>query len=329
MTTIYPSMYKGIEGISVENGTLSAVFLPSQGAKLCSLKSKLTDYEYIYQGKTTKYRMATYGQSYLEGECAGIDEIFPNIDAFYYDMAPWEGSYFPDHGEVWALPWEYEIEGECLKMSTVGVKLPYRLMKRVSMTEDGKLHIEYEVENLSCFAMDYIWASHMMFTAEEGCQFEFEENLSRAYVTMSDSGTIGGYGDTFYYPFAKQRNKIIYDMRVHRGMTANDYQKIYFADKLKADQGWGRIVYPDESSLTITFPIEEIPYLGIIQAEGGELDLRCMFMEPCTGAFDRPDIAKLHGMNSVLQAKEKKCWYLDIQLFGKEAILKSDKGVAL
>lgn len=317
MTVIYPSVYKGIDCICMENGELCAVFLPSQGAKLCSLKNKRTGYEYIYQGKTTEYRVAEYGQSFLDGECAGVDEMFPNIDEFYYDAKPWKGTGFPDHGEVWALPWEHVIRGGTLHMSVTGVKLPYRLTKTVSM-EDGKLHMEYEVENLSGYPIDYIWAAHMMLAAEEGCRFEFDEQLSRAYVTMSDSGTIGRYGDTFSYPLVEKDGQIVYDMRIHRGEEVSDYQKFYFADALQPGQGWGRVVYPDESSLTIEFPTEEVPYLGAIQAEGGELDLRCMFLEPCTGAFDRPDLAKMHGMNSRLQPKEKKRWYLDLTICSKE-----------
>lgn len=313
MNYTYDTDYKGIHGICLENERLKAIFLPDQGAKLCSLVRKAAQKEYIYQGKTERYRVAQYGQSYLEGECAGVDEMFPTIDEGYYERTPWKGICFPDHGEVWPLKWEQKVDGTKLCMSVHSVKLPCVLKKAASIQED-KIHMEYELANLSDFPIDYIWAAHMMFQAEEGASFEFDKGLAKAYVTMSDSGIIGNYGDTFIYPYICQEDGSTYDIRIHRGERANDYQKFYFADKLKSGQGWGRIHYPDESFLTVSFPVEEVPYLGVVQAEGGELDLRCMFLEPCTGAFDSISAARMHNMSSMLQPKEIKKWYLDIEV---------------
>lgn len=317
MNLIYNTDYKGFPAVCLENERIKTTFLPEQGAKLCSLIRKPAGTEYIYQGKSQTYRKACYGQNYLEGECAGVDEMFPNIDAGYYERSPWEGTYFPDHGELWALKWDSAVQGSELQMAVHSIKLPCVLEKKVSLLEN-KVHTEYELTNLSDFPIDYIWAAHMMFQAEEGAYFEFEEKLSKAYVTMSDSGTIGNYGDTFAYPYVKREDGNTYDIRIHRGNQADDYQKFYFADRLSKEQGWGRIHYPDNSCLTVRFPAKQIPYLGVVQAEGGKLDLRCMFLEPCTGAFDSPPVAHLHHMSSVLEARETKRWYLDIEVTEKQ-----------
>lgn len=197
-------------------------------------------------------------------------------------------------------------------MEVEGRKLPYHLMITAVIKDGNRVHLEYEVENRSSFSMDYIWAAHMMLQAEEGCRFEFDKELNRAYAVMSDSGDIGKIGALFSYPYVKRKDGTIYDASIYRGSKANDYQKFYFADKLKPHQGWGLICYPDQSRLTVVFPAEEVPYLGAIQAEGGSLDLRCMFLEPCTGAFDSPENARKYGMDSILGPEEKKKWFLDI-----------------
>lgn len=311
MTQIHETTYKGYPGICMENGALRAIFLPLQGSKLCSLVDLVSGQEYIYQGKTLHYRPCTYADGYLDGECAGVDECFPNIDECYYHAFPWNGTLLPDHGEVWALPWDATQEDESLTLSVNGVRLPYNIRKRISLC-GRTLRMDYTLTNLSGFDMDFIWAAHMMLQAQEGCTFQFPTNLSKAYVTMSDSGTVGRYGDTFHYPGTNE-----YDFRVYRGDSVNDYQKIYFADKLSPDSGWAQIHYPDGSVFEIRFPTEEVPYLGAIQAEGGELDLRCMFLEPCSAAFDRPDIAKLHRMNSILGPRETRSWYLEIEIQGR------------
>lgn len=308
MTRIYDVSYKGFPGICMENDALKAIFLPTQGAKLCSLTDRKSGKEFIYQGKTQTYQPSVYGGSYLAGECAGIDECLPNIDACYYDTFPWSGTPLPDHGEVWALPWDMVQEKNAVSFQVHGVRLPYRLEKHVSLHEKT-LRMDYTLTNLSDFRMDYIWAAHMMLQAQAGCRFHLPQELSTAYVTMSASGSIGRYGDTFQYPGTAG-----YDFSTYRGDTADDYQKIYFADKLPVHSGWAEISYPDGARFRIRFPAEQIPYLGIIEAEGSELDIRCMFLEPCSGTFDRPDIAKLHGQCSFLTPKQVRSWYLEIQL---------------
>lgn len=306
--------YKGIPAVELEHGAYRAVFLPQQGCKLCSLQNIYSGKEYIYQGVSTDYRRASYGQDYLDGECAGVDQMFPTIDACFYDARPWKGTFLPDHGEVWALPW---LEEECtdeLCAAVDGIRLPYTLRLNVRWIAEGALRMDYTVKNRSPFQMDFIWAAHMMLSGYRGCHFSFPEGLKKAYTTMSDSGLIGKYGDTFTYPYVPQWDGSVYDASVCRGKGADDYQKFYFADQIPGEIGWGRIEYPEGESLTVEFPTDEVPYLGVIQAEGGKLGLRCLFLEPCTGAFDRPDIAKLHGMNSVLNPYEEKRWYLTIRL---------------
>lgn len=310
--------YKGIPCICIENAGIKAIFLPDQGAKLCSFVEKAGGQEYIYQGKTTDYRIARYGQDFLEGECAGVDEMFPNIDACYYDREPWEGIKLPDHGEVWAREWEVQLEKEAVCFQIVGLHLPYRLTKRVSLKGECTLRLDYMAENLTEYSMDYIWAAHMMLAAQKGCRFNVPKQMKRAYTTISSSGTLGKYGDQFNYPKVRNADGSIYDMSIYRGDDADDYQKCYFSEQVPPGCGWAGILYPDGRRLQIRFPEREVPYLGIIQGEGGEFNLRCMFLEPCTGAFDRPDLARKYGMNSMLKPFEKKRWYLEIEVKKEE-----------
>ena len=313
MISVYDGEYKGINCICFEYDHLKAKIIPEQGTKLCSLVSKKNGHEYIYQGKTEKYRFSQYGGNFVEGECAGVDEMFPTIDECYYMGGPWSGSYLPDHGEVWARKWNEMREKESVLFQISGIQMPYELKKKV-IIHKNHIRFEYTAENRTEFPLNYIWASHMMLAAEEGCRFEFPDKMKKCYTTMSDSKTIGRYGDTFQYPVVTNAAGEIYDVSTYRGMNADDYQKFYFADKFPKSEGWAAICYPDEKKIKITFPEQEVPYLGAIQAEGGSLDLRCMFLEPCTAAFDSPNIAKLHQMESILAPYEIKKWYLDIEI---------------
>lgn len=313
---IYQSMYKDMPCICMESSAVRAAFLPGQGAKLCSIRYIRTDKEFAFQKKGERYRKAYYGQSYLEGECAGIDEMFPNIDAFNYDDQPWEGTFLPDHGELWALEWDCVQKENAIIFQAHGVKLPYSIQKTVQFLDANTLSCSYEVHNHSPFPIHYIWAAHMMLEGEKGCMFEFPFKETKAYCTLSDSGTIGSYGDSFTYPFVQKADGSVYDIRLHRGNDANDYQKFYFAGKVP--EGWGQIQYPDGHLFRIDFDRHAVPYLGAIQGEGGAFNIRCMFLEPCTGAFDNPVAAKQHGMNSVLPPNESAKWFLNIAVTKEE-----------
>ena len=303
----YDSTYKDIRVCVIENDLLKAMFIPNLGAKLCSLINKTNGKEYLYQRGGSEYRRQSYDGNYLDGECSGVDDAFPTIDEYVYDRYPWKGIRIPDHGEVWALKWDHLREDNYLEFSISGVRLPYEIRKRVTLVGKYTLHIEYELKNKSAFPIDYIWAAHIMLNPEKGCRIKMPKNMQKAICVMSDSGTIGKYGDELSYPIVKNARGE-YDFRIHRGSEANDYQKIYFQEP--TDEGWSELEYPDGSKLRIEVPIKQVPYFAAIQGEGGSLGINSVFFEPCTGSFDRPDIARMRKQNSILKPFETIYWYL-------------------
>jgi len=62
----------------------------------------------------------------------------------------------------------------------------------------------------------------------------------------------------------------------------------------------------------LSFPVQTVPYLGVLLGNGLHIG-NCAIVEPCTGAFDRPDRAKAFGRNSVLKAKGDLKWYLEFR----------------
>ena len=72
------------------------------------------------------------------------------------------------------------------------------------------------------------------------------------------------------------------------------------------------VEYPTGEVFTIRFNEDLVKYLGIVNGEGGSLNLRCIILEPCTGLFDRPDIAKKYDPDCVLDGGQSKEWSLKI-----------------
>ena len=313
--SIRESRYKDQVAVTIESDRIAAQFLPATGTNLCSLIYKPQGLEMLIQRSAARYRVAPYGGDYVEqGECAGMDDMFPTIDRCFYERYPWQGTALPDHGEVWSLPWECHVEeGSRLHFAAYGVRLPYRLDKWVSFADEGVLHIAYSLANLSAFDMDFLWAAHPMFVLEEGAEVILPGGVGQIVTVLSPDGALGGYGDRFTWPVADLPGGEKRDLSHIRSRVTRDFAKYYVKGPLP--EGWCALTYPQSDlTLTLSFPVAQVPYLGILPNAGGWQDLYNIFLEPATATFDRPDVARLHGECSTVKAGGKYEWYLDIAL---------------
>lgn len=310
---IYPSRYKDQPAVTLESGALCAQFLPGTGAKLASLVYKPLRYELLVQRPGEQYLLQPYDGNYVAGECSGFDDMFPTIDECCYPSYPWKGTPMPDHGEVWSLPWEHTLDQGCLRMSTCGVRFPYRLKKTISFLSDEILHLEYRLENLSSFDFDFMWAAHTMFYLEEGAELLLPPGVGSVMATMSFSGALGRYGDQFPWPAFELPDGTRRDLSKLRPRSARDAEKYFVRGKMPA--GWCGLTFPrSDFSLFLSFPVEQVPYLGILPNEGGWQDLYNIFLEPGTASLDRLDVARLHNEYSTVKARSTVRWHLNITL---------------
>ncbi len=310
-TKIYNSVYKDQNAITLESKTLKVKFLPELGGKMASLIHKGLSKEFLVQAENPEYKILQYDGNYVESECSGFDDMFPTIDSFYYDTYPWSGIKVPDHGEVCGLKWDYIIQNDCLYMYVFGVRFPYKLELWVRFKSDNELNINYRVTNLSYFDMDFIWAAHAMIYSEEGGEIlvPYKEGQVVTCIFSMDKD-FGMYGDVMSWPEARRRDGVVQkiDITSIKGEKGNSY-KFYFKDRIP--EGWCGYRYSsDNSAIILSFPEDKVPYLGIWVNEGSFHGFNNLALEPCTGSFDRPDLARLYKHNSVLNAKGEYSWYL-------------------
>ncbi len=134
MVSINRSDYRGTESLIMENDYMAFTVLPF-GGRIVSILDKSINKEFLMQQEGIKYNHVEYDSDYDEADPAGFDDMFPTIEESFYPDYPWEGILLPDHGEVWSLPWDYNIKSDAVKMSVNGIRLPYRLEKEISITE--------------------------------------------------------------------------------------------------------------------------------------------------------------------------------------------------
>lgn len=312
---IYNSKYKNVPAVTMESNELTIQFLPEFGGKMASLVHNKTSKEFLIQGNNPEYKVLKYDGDYVESECSGFDDMFPTIDRFYYTEYPWKGTEVPDHGEVCSLSWDKDILEDCLYMRVYGVRFPYKLEKWIRFKTDNVFTIEYKATNLSSFDMDFIWAAHMMINVEEGGEIivPYGENTAATCV-FSEDRNFATVGDKILWPIAKRRDGGIQDLRItaRKDEKGNNY-KIYFDEKVP--EGWCAYRYNSHKlQLKLLFPPERVPYLSIWLNEGSFHNFQNIALEPCTGSYDRPDMAKIHGQNSIIKAKSEYSWFLDFHI---------------
>ena len=313
MIVIYESAYKDQPAITIESEAVRAQFLPTIGAKMASLVYKPRDFELMVQALGEAYLMQPFDGEYVEGECTGFDDMFPTIDLCYYDRFPWQGTKMADHGEVWSLPWQQKIEGESLHLAVYGVRFPYKLEKRVSFQADTVLHLEYRLTNLSPFDFDFVWAAHTMINLQERTELVLPDGVKGIVGTFDLTGNLCAYGDEFSWPVGTLPDGSRRDFRKLQPKSANAAYKYYIKGKMP--EGWCGLKYHlSDFSLALSFPVAQVPYLGVLPNEGGWREHYNVFLEPCTASFDRPDAARYRGEVATVRGNATYEWHLNFIL---------------
>jgi len=310
---ISSASYKDQQGVMIDTGILEAVILPGRGANLASLIYKPAGKQLLSQRPGTCYQVQPYAGNYVAAENAGMDDMFPTIDACVCEQFPWQGVQLPDHGEVWSLPWQAEPDDDGLSLRVHGVRLPYTLEKRFSAPDPSVIKIEYRLTNHTAFEFDYLWAAHAMFASEEGAEVVVPQGLDRFTTTFSNSPALGRYGDQFAWPLATLSDGSQRDMRWMRSKQAGEVYKFYFHGKLR--EGWCAARFHQSGiAIGLSWPQEAVPYLALLPNEGGWDDACSLYFEPSTCTFDRPDFGRYHGEVARLGPNAAHSWYLNISV---------------
>lgn len=312
---IHQDEYKGVTSLVMENDRLRSTFVLT-GSRTVSLVDKHTGREFLVQGKGRKYIPGVYDSYYPGLDPCGFDEMFPSINECLHEDPPWKGVKIPDHGEVWSLDWDYRLSpNDSLEMCVHGVRFPYRLEKKIRFMRENVLRIDYRAVNLSQFDMRFLWAAHPMLKVEEQSELILPSECRTGFCVFDDGGRLGKYGTLFdiaeKVSGGKRGGEVVHVMR---NGSYKCTEKYYIHDRLTS--GRCGVRFPsDGAEITLRFPTDVVPYLGILAADGGIDPDGCVaILEPCTAPYDRPDFANVSGSRSVLKAKGTYEWYLEIEI---------------
>ncbi|WP_243387494.1 DUF5107 domain-containing protein [Bacillus kexueae] len=306
---IKETVYKGVQALQFENEVIRAIVLPSYGGKLASLFDKKGNYEWLFQAEG-ELTIPPYGADFSQYDSSGFDEVFPSIDETVH---PLNGEVVPDHGEVWAMPWDARLDGETLHLTVQSERFPYILHKTIRLNGES-LEISYRAINRGNQPFSFIWTPHALLNLNEHSEIDVPAHLNEIMSVEHSTVHLGEWGTRHSYPMtvSLQTNESI-DLSKMMGSKNNTCEKFYFTEKLR--EGWCKAIQRDISrQLTYEFPVEQVPYLGVWKTQGGYRGDYNFALEPCTGVYDDVYVAEKIRKVSQIPANESVEWFFNMKV---------------
>ena len=279
-------MYKGLNAIVLENDALCVTFLPDYACKTAGLVSKKTGREFLFQSTRETLEIPPYAAPFSRYDSSGFDEVFPSIDACPYPYGKYAGTPVPDHGEVWALPWDCtpDTAHNALSACVKSPRLPYILSKHVSL-RGNEIRFAYRVQNTSDEPFYFIWTPHCLLACSPATRLLVPDNLREVISVEHGTQHLGPWGTRHTYPLTTDVNGKPFDLAATEPATAKNCEKFYFTSRNTA--GWCGIRHTDSGEeLLYRYDADKVPFLGVWKTHGGYRGDYNIALEPCTGIYD-------------------------------------------
>ena len=289
--------YRGLQALVLENDQLRAVILPELGAKLWSLTYKPVDREMLWQHPRVHPRPVPFGATYDDWFCGGWDELFPN-DA----PVTVGGESYPDHGEVWSMPFEWEVIDHSERAITIrldrsGVVTATRMEKWITLCAgEPLLHFRHRFQNDGPFPLDFIWKLHPALRITP--QSRIDLPAQRVLVDEGFRDRLGAEVVEFRWPNARASTGAAVDMR---RIPSPESATCDFFYAVELDAGWCALTDTGEHvGFGLVFDPQVLSSVWVFGAYRGWRGLYMTILEPCTGFPYRLDEAIAGGRHSHL-----------------------------
>lgn len=304
----------GFQRVTLTNGLIELAVLPQIGGKMTSLRRTASGREFLLQPPERPYRQAAYGARFESYDTSGFDECLPTVAECEYPQGRFARTLLPDHGELWSIPWQYELRENELWLAAAGRRLPYIFRKRIRL-ENKTVVIAYELVSVSDEPFQYLWSAHPLLNVESGCRIVLPSDVSSLLINSSHRNRLGHSGTECNWPVHKTAVRD-FDLSVvgsRRDLTADKL----FTSRLA--RGWCALHYPaSDESITYRFDAERVPYLGLWICQGGwpseQAGHLTVALEPCTSRFDSLAEAISNQECERLEPRATKRWELRIEV---------------
>ncbi len=285
---------------------LEARVIPALGGKISSLVDRQTGREWLWQNPYLERVRPFPGASFVrEHDTGGFDECFPAVSEGAYPVAPWQDLRIPDHGELWAVPWDCARTAEGLLMVARTSRFPVRFERRISLSE-GCLRLEYRASNPTEHPFPFIWSAHPLFALEEGMRIDLPEGHA---LEVFGSDRLGDRHTPLDWPSAV-------------GLDLSRASRSGWSAKLAGrspERGWVGLTHGDRM-LRMSYDPAQVTDIGLWLNMGGWCPLPGkepyfnLGLEPCIGWGDDLAYAVSRGLShGTLPPHGERSWSLELR----------------
>jgi len=300
--------WEGFQALALESERLRLVCIPELGAKIVSLLDKKHSQEWLVSPMRPLKKLF-YGAEFTLQDMSGWDEMMPTITA-----CTWNGLAMPDHGEVWSIPWQVKENGNMISLSVASPTLPYRLSRDLALTAPDRLEMRYRLEHTGGgLTLPYIWAAHPQFIADEHTRVILPGEVKKVLNVIENDPLWGEAGTFCTMPLSEGVDGKVYDLTRVRPVENHACRKFYLPPWQAVN--WAGLRHERKGcELRLSWPAEEVPYLGLWFDEGAVNNRPVAAPEPSTGYYDSLERAFKNGRVAWLKPGEQKAWTMTVTL---------------
>lgn len=286
---ISKTFINGIEIITVETKQLSFSVAPALGGKITSVFNKHLQKEFLWTNQNLPLKMNEQGADYDTNFYGAIDELLPSDVAETVD-----GLSYPDHGELWTTPLQYEEAGEKITVSGTLAISGLHYSKTIYADDNSPvIYTSYSITNKTASTRSFLWKLHAALQVQEGDKIissaRFGQVVDPAYSRFTTT-------DPFAWPIIENMDASIIPE------NDNTVDFFYLYDTQIGDM---QLLSADEQHLfSYRYDTKVFPYEWMFASYGAFLDHYVAILEPCTNMPMSIQEAKAKGQCAILQPGE-------------------------
>ena len=262
----------GLEALVLTNDRLRVVILPQLGGRVWEITQQASGRQLLWHNARVPLAPVAFGSGYDDNFLGGWDELFPND--LPEELA---GEPYPDHGEVWSVPWSWEVvpgPAAAVRLSVTTRISNSTLVRTVSLAPGSDaVDVELSVTNGSGVELPMLHKQHLAVALPVGSRID----LPRGTAEIGDFGRprAGTPGGVFEWPSC--------DGVDYAAAPADDgaVSELLFVSGI--DEGWCACTGPDGVGIGLVFDTGTYPAVWTFASWGGWRNHRVAVLEPCTG----------------------------------------------
>lgn len=224
--------FRPLRALILENRNLRVVILPELGGRIWSVVYRPRDRELLWHNPRIPPQSAPFGAVFDNVWCGGWEEMFPSPAPSVIN-----GESYPDHGEVWCLPWEATTESDAdsasIRLSCDARISAVRFEKKITLCADeSRLEVAYSLHNPTLTEFPFIFTLHPAFSVTPHCRIDFPP--MSVELDPSYAGTLAGVASPFTWPHTTRGGQEV-DLRK---VAPHSSGEVYFLYGTGFRDGW-------------------------------------------------------------------------------------------